>query len=191
MTERILIRAAEVADRPAVDAIYDHYVLTSHCTFDTEPVAGAPRTPWHARFTRDGPYRLLVAERAGNCLGYACTLPFKERPAYRTSAEVAVYLAPEATGRGIATALYAELFARIAGQDLHRLVACIAIPNEASVALHRRFGFREVGRLSEAGYKFGRFWDVAYFERPVLQTQDSARDDPGPHQGQRREGEAT
>lgn len=165
--ERVVIRPAEAGDRAAVDAIYDHYVLTSHCTLDTEPVAGPPREPWHARFGNDGLYRLVVADRAGRCVGYACTLPFNGRPAYRTSAEVAVYLAPDATGQGIAHALYAELFARISGRGLHRLIARITIPNEPSMALHGRLGFREVGRLSEVGFKFERFWDVAYLERPA------------------------
>lgn len=81
--------------------------------------------------------------------------------------EVTVYLAPDAGGRGIGTLLYKALFAALAGEDLHRAYAGIAQPNEASTRLHERFGFRYVGTYREVGRKFGRYWDVAWYEKDL------------------------
>lgn len=86
---------------------------------------------------------------------------------YRTSVETSVYVAPDATGAGVGTALYRALFDALDRTDVHRALAGIALPNEASIALHLAFGFRLVGRFTEQGTKFGRFWDVAWYERPM------------------------
>lgn len=158
------VREAREGDLPALVDVYNHYVETTHVTFDVEPYTVATRLPWFRQFT--GPrHRCIVLEDAGHVLGYACSAPFKPKPAYATSIEVSVYLAPEATGRGHGTVLYRALFAALAGADIHRAYALIALPNDASIALHRAFDFREVARLSEAGRKFGHYWDVVYLER--------------------------
>jgi phosphinothricin acetyltransferase len=78
-----------------------------------------------------------------------------------------VYCAPEATRRGIGTILYTELFKTLDGEDIHRATAGITMPNEASVALHQRFGFVQVGIFTQNGRKFGRYWDVLWMERPM------------------------
>lgn len=79
--------------------------------------------------------------------------------------ETTVYCVPEAVGKGIGSKLYAELFAVLKGEDIHRFVAGYALPNAATEALHRRFGFKTVGVFSENGRKFGRYWDVCWVER--------------------------
>jgi phosphinothricin acetyltransferase len=84
-----------------------------------------------------------------------------------TSVETSIYLAPEATGRGMGTDLYAALFAALAEEDLHRAYAGVTLPNTASVALHRKFGFRSIGVYREVGRKFGKYWDVEWFEKPL------------------------
>jgi phosphinothricin acetyltransferase len=158
------VREAREGDLPALVDIYNHYVETTHVTFDVEPYTVATRLPWFRQFT--GPrHRCLVLEDAGRVLGYACSAPFKPKPAYATSIEVSVYLAPEATGKGHGAVLYRALFATLAGADIHRAYALIALPNDASIVLHRAFDFREVAHLSEAGRKFDRYWDVVYLER--------------------------
>jgi phosphinothricin acetyltransferase len=81
--------------------------------------------------------------------------------------ETSVYVAPELVGRGLGTLLYTELLALLAGEDVHRALAGIALPNDASIALHQRMGFVRVARFSEQGRKFDRYWDVDWFERPV------------------------
>ena len=93
--------------------------------------------------------------------------PCGPKPAYSTSVEVSVYCAPEAAGRGVGTLLYASLFEALAGEDLHRAYAGITQPNEASVRLHARFGFRPIGMYEEVGRKFDRYWDVAWYEKKL------------------------
>ncbi|MET9802570.1 N-acetyltransferase family protein [Streptomyces sp. NPDC006368] len=100
-------------------------------------------------------------------LGYATSSPFRPKAAYSTSVEVSVYLAPEAVGRGIGTLLYDRLFGALADEDVHRVYAGIALPNDASVRLHARFGFRHTGTFTEVGRKFGRYWDVAWYEKDL------------------------
>jgi phosphinothricin acetyltransferase len=86
---------------------------------------------------------------------------------FAATVETTIYCGPEATGKGIGRRLYAALFAAIAGEDIRRILAGYALPNPASAALHERFGFRLVGVFSENGRKFGRYWDVAWTERPL------------------------
>ncbi|GHE76015.1 phosphinothricin N-acetyltransferase [Streptomyces longispororuber] len=104
---------------------------------------------------------------APRILGYATSSPLRPKPAYATSVEVSVYCAPEAAGRGVGTLLYRRLLAALEGEDVHRAYAGIALPNPASVRLHERFGFRHLGTYREVGRKFGRYWDVAWYELPL------------------------
>ena len=123
---------------------------------------------WFNEHTEGARYRLFVGEEGGRILGYAGTGKFRHKAAYDTTAEVTVYCAPDATGCGIGRMMYQRLFDALRNEDLRRLVAGITIPNEASIALHRRFGFREVGVFSENGRKFDRYWDVLWMERSLL-----------------------
>ena len=150
----------------AISDIYNHYVLTSHVTFDVEPTTPEQRREWFSHYGTTGRHRLLVAVD-GEILGYATSSPFKDRRAYETSVETSVYLAPTATQRGIGALLYDALFAALAGEDVHRAYAEIALPNPGSVALHERFGFRKVAHFTEVGRKMGSYWDVAWYERAV------------------------
>ena len=165
----ILIRPAARADLARLTEIYNHYVLTSPVTFDLEPLSVEQRAPWFLEHAETGRHRLLVADEDGLVVGYASTSRFRARAAYDTTVESSIYCAPEAMGRGIGSALYRELFAAIAGEDINRIAAGITLPNDASVALHRSFGFVQVGVFSQNGRKFGRYWDVAWFERPRSQ----------------------
>jgi phosphinothricin acetyltransferase len=110
---------------------------------------------------------LLVAEENGIVLGYAGTTKFRPKAAYETTVETTIYLAPDAGGKGIGSRLYAALFEAIAFEDINRIVAGYALPNAASEALHRKFGFRQVGVFTENGRKFGKYWDVMWNERPL------------------------
>ncbi|MBI2767149.1 MAG: N-acetyltransferase [Chloroflexi bacterium] len=163
----IRVRAATEADVPRLAEIYNHYIVTTPATFDIEPYTVAERLEWFAHYAPAGPHRVLVAESEGVVLGSAWSSSFRPKRAYETTVETSIYCAPEATGRGIGTLLYAALFEALAGEGLHRAVAGITLPNEASVAIHERFGFRRVALLSEVGRKFGRYWDVAWFEREL------------------------
>lgn len=163
--DAVAIRPGEPGDVPALLDIYNHYVLTSNATFDTVPLTLEQRQEWFSHYHAEGRHRLLVAEREGEVLGYATSSVFRPRAAYDRTIETSIYLRDGATGLRLGTRLYAALFAAIAGEDIHRMLAVVAIPNDASVALHTSFGFREVGRLNEVGRKFDRWWDVVFLER--------------------------
>ncbi|GES33835.1 N-acetyltransferase family protein [Streptomyces angustmyceticus] len=103
----------------------------------------------------------------GALLGYATSSAFRPKAAYAPSVEVTVYCAPHAAGRGIGTLLYTSLFRALADEDVHRAYAGITQPNAASTRLHTRFGFRHVGTFTEVGRKFGRYWDVAWYQKDL------------------------
>lgn len=163
----VLIRPATRADLPRLTEIYNHYVLHSPATFDLEPYTVERRLPWFERFALTGRYRLLVAEQDGVVLGYAGTTRFRVKPAYDPTVETTIYCSPDSTKKGLGSMLYTALFEAIANEDIHRVVAGFTVPNAASQALHERFGFKPVGIFHEIGRKFGRYWDVAWTERPL------------------------
>ena len=161
------VRAAERRDLDGLSRVYNHYVATSTATFDLTPPSPEQYRTWFAEHA-GGRHQAWVATGVGDAVaGFAYSGPFRPRRAYDTTVEVSVYLAPESVGRGLGGRLYRALFDSLCDEELHRALAVIALPNPASVALHTRWGFREVGRLHEVGWKFGQFWDVAFFERPL------------------------
>ncbi|MGA5205226.1 GNAT family N-acetyltransferase [Streptomyces variegatus] len=165
----VQVRPGVEADLDALTALYNHYVRETAITFDTAIFTPEERGPWLLSHPEDGPYRLMVATEPNTqeILGYSTSSPFRMKPAYATSVETSVYVAPGAGRRGVGTLLYTALFEALSGEDLHRAYAGIALPNEASVRLHERFGFRHVGTYGEVGRKFGRYWDVAWYEKEL------------------------
>ena len=161
-----MIRRGRVSDLGALTAIYNHYIRETAITFDLDPYTVEARRPWLDAFAETGRHQLFVAEDAGQVVGWACTRTFRERRAYDTSAETSVYLVPDAHRRGLGTQLYTRLFEALAGEDVHRFIAGITLPNEASIALHARFGFERLGVMREVGRKFDRYWDVLWMEKP-------------------------
>jgi phosphinothricin acetyltransferase len=155
--------------------IYNHYVLTTPITFDTVTFTPDGRIDWLRSHPEDGPHRLLVAQDVSSAriLGYATSSPFRPKAAYSTSVEVSVYCSDLARGRGVGTLLYKTLFEALAGEDVHRAYAGITQPNEASARLHARFGFSHVGTYAEVGRKFGRYWDVAWYEKALPSARQS------------------
>lgn len=164
----VSIRSASPDDLPALTAIYNYYIVNTTVTFDLEPFEPADRRPWFDAHQASGRHRLLVAAGDdGAVLGYATSSRWRPKAAYDTTVESSVYCRSDVVGRGIGRELYAALFAAIAAEDVHRIVAGISQPNPASVKLHERLGFRQVGVFSNVGRKFGRYWDVAWFERSM------------------------
>ncbi|MER5429153.1 N-acetyltransferase family protein [Streptomyces sp. NPDC002588] len=165
----VQVRPGIEADLEALTDLYNHYVRETSITFDTAVFTSEERRSWLLSHPEDGPYRLKVAVDTDSqeILGYATSSPYRPKAAYSTSVEVTVYVSPRAGRRGIGTLLYKALFEALAGEDLHRAYAGIAQPNEASARLHERFGFRHVGTYREVGRKFGRYWDVAWYEKEL------------------------
>ncbi|HEY3288570.1 MAG TPA: GNAT family N-acetyltransferase [Anaerolineae bacterium] len=163
----ITVRPAMVQDVPAITELYNYYVRTSPISFDIEPVSIQSRLDWFSHYAERGRHRLLVAICGAELLGYAGSSQLRPRPAYDTSVETSIYVHHEHFRSGIASRLYTTLFDLLRDEDVHRAYAGVTLPNEASVALHRKFGFVDLGVYHEVGRKFGRYWDVAWLEKPL------------------------
>jgi len=160
------VRPCTEADLGRINEIYNHYVRTSPATFDIHDITIDARREWFTHYAETGRYRLFVAEDRA-VIGFASSSVFMARQAYETSVMTSVYVEAQAKRSGVGTALYSALFDALAGEDIHRAYAGITFPNEASVALHTKFGFRQAGYYTEQGRKFERYWDVAWFEREM------------------------
>jgi phosphinothricin acetyltransferase len=161
------IRACEERDVGAVAEIYRHHVLHAAATFELDP----PDREEMARRRRavlDGGYPYLVAEQDGQIVGYAYASVYRPRPAYRNTVENSVYVRAGCERRGIAYALMRTLLEECERGDFRQVVAVIGdSANAASIGLHRRLGFRMIGTLHAAGFKFGRWVDVVLMQRAL------------------------
>jgi phosphinothricin acetyltransferase len=159
-----MIRSATRGDAAGICAIYNRYVLETWITFEETPVSAEEMQERIAETTASLPW--LVWEREdGRVLGYSYASRWKGRCAYRFSAESTVYVAPEATGQRIGSQLYEALLSELRVLKIHTAIGGIALPNEASVALHERLGFAKIAQFREVGWKFGRWIDVGYWQR--------------------------
>jgi L-amino acid N-acyltransferase YncA len=160
---KVTIRPATAHDLPAINEIYNHYVQHSTATFDEAPTTDGQRRDWWESHADRLP--VLVAEQGSRVIGWAALSPYHGRCAYRFTVETSIYLRPEVQGRGLGRRLLGELLE--AGRDggWHSAVAVIEASAGASLRVHAAVGFREVGRLREVGYKFGRWLDVVFMQR--------------------------
>lgn len=157
-----MIRPATAADASALCAIYNHYVKTSTITFEDVPVCADEM----ARRIVDvvGHLPWLVFEQEGQILGYAYATKWRARAAYRHSVESSVYVSHRHGRSGIGSKLYGELFPLLKQRGVHTVIAGIALPNEASVAIHELCGFKKVAHFSEVGRKFDQWIDVGSWQ---------------------------
>lgn len=156
------IRAVQAADAAAICAIYNPYVRTTVITFEIADVAEAEMAERIKEYTAQYPW--LVAEADGKVVAYAYATRWRTRAAYDWTLESTVYVDQAYTGRGIAKPLYLELLRLLKAQGIHAVVGCIALPNDASVALHEKCGFEKVAHFPEVGRKFERWIDVGYWQ---------------------------
>jgi len=167
-----IVRPAAAGDMQAIAEIINHYIETTPANFHTER---QPAEEWIAPWrSLSGRFPWLVAVLDGELAGVAFAAPHAAKAAYAWCAEVTVYVAPAARRRGIGAALYARLVAELDAAGVQSLIARIALPNEASVALHESFGFEHVGTLRAAGYKFGRWHDVGIWQRRTALAEPMA-----------------
>jgi L-amino acid N-acyltransferase YncA len=162
---QINIRSATHADAPELLAIYRPVVESTATSFElTVPTL----EEFAARIEKANQrWRWLVAEGGGRCVGYAYGSAHRERAAYRWSVEVSAYVHPRHHREGIGRALYLRLFEELAQIGFCHAYAGIALPNNASIALHRSVGFEPVGVFRSVGRKFDRWHDVAWFQRTL------------------------
>lgn len=160
----LVIRSAEADDMPAVAAIFARYVLDTVITFELQPPSTEDwRAKQHDLETLGWPFLVAVVDE--ELIGYAYVMPWRSKPAYRHTVENTIYLAPEHTGQGYGRALLTELLARAGATDAHQVIAVIAdTGSPASVALHRRAGFEDVGRLRNVGYKHDQWLDTVLMQ---------------------------
>jgi phosphinothricin acetyltransferase len=153
-----MIRPATAADLPAINAIYNHYVAHSTCTYQLAPETEEARLAW---FHRHGPaHPVTVAEVAGEVVGWASLNVFNPREAYARTVENSVYIHHQHHRRGLGRALLADLLARARALGHHTIIAGASAEQTASIRLHEAFGFVEIGRLREVGFKHGQWLDV-------------------------------
>jgi L-amino acid N-acyltransferase YncA len=159
------VRDATEDDAGACAAIYGPYVTDTAITFEYDPPSAAEMARRIAASQRA--HAWLVLEEEGRVVGYAYAGPFKERVAYRWSAEVSVYLEAGRRRSGSGRLLYEALFARLTERGFRTLVAVMTLPNDASEGLHRALGFEPVGTLRRVGWKHGEWRDVAWAQRSI------------------------
>jgi len=161
----VIIRRGKEADLPALRDILNHYILHTVVTFEMVELSLENRKTWFTQFREEGRYQLMVAEQAGETIGYAASLRFHQRPAYAPSVMTSIYVHPDFLGQGVGGKVYSSLIENLKqAEDVHRAYGLVVLPNSGSVQLHQKLGFREAGLLHEGGYKFGKYHDVQIYE---------------------------
>lgn len=174
----IAVRASTGADMSAIQAIYAHHVLHGFASFEEVPPGVAEMGVRRADVVTRGLPHLVAVGAGGRVLGYAYAAPYRARPAYRLTLEDSVYVAPDAVGQGVGGRLLAALVRDCEAWGGRQMVAVIGDSgNAASIRLHARAGFHEVGTLRAVGFKLGRWVDTVLMQRPLGPGADAP---PGP-----------
>lgn len=159
----MIIRDANPADFRRINEIYNWTIVDNHVSFDTEPFDLDKRRAWWE--ARDPELVCLVGEEDDKVIGVTYSSWYRPKVAYRSSVETTIVLDTDHLGNGYGTALLGALLERLTDQGIHMAVAIIALPNDASVAVHRKLGYEVAGTLHEVGYKYGRYWDTMLMEK--------------------------
>lgn len=157
----ICTRARHLA---AIRDILNHNIVTSTALYDYVPRSDAVMQAWFDAKEKGGYPIIGLEDEAGQLLGFASYGAFRAFPAYKYSVEHSVYVAPTAQGKGYARRLMSALIEHARGADIHMLVGVVDAENEASIALHRQLGFVHAGTLRQAGFKFGLWLDVSFYQ---------------------------
>ena len=158
-----LLRSATRDDLLVINEIYNHYVLHSTCTFQTVPSTAEERQMWFDSHGEKHP--VIVAVEQDTVVGWASLSAFHPRQAYEHSVENSVYLRHDWKGNGLGSLLLKELLVKAKELGHHTVIGLIDASQEASLALHSKFGFKECAHLKEVGFKFGRWLNVIYVQK--------------------------
>jgi len=161
-----LLRPFTWSDVGPITAIYSHYVYNSTVTFDLEAPSEAKMAEKFGHMVDEG-HPVIVAEVDGAVRGYAYASTFRPRPAYRFTCEDTVYLAPDAIGQGLGSRLMGELITQSQAVGFKQMIGIITGGTEASIALHRKFGFEILGEFPQLGYKFDQWLDIVHMQRAL------------------------
>ncbi|MBS0505686.1 MAG: N-acetyltransferase [Proteobacteria bacterium] len=173
----IRIRPATPEDAAAVAAIYAPHVTDSVASFEEKAPTAAEMRARMAKLA--GRFPWLIADEGGTVLGYAYACQFRDRRAYRWAVETTVYVADAAQSRGVGSLLYTALLDQLRRQGFTQAIAAISLPNDASVKLHERAGFRRAGVYRQVGWKMGRWVDVGLWQAELADPQGEPAE-PGP-----------
>lgn len=157
--ESLKIRDAVAADAAQIALIYNYYISNTIITFEVKEIAPATIVDRLHHVLADG-FPWIVLENDQTIIGYAYATKFRDREAYRYTAESTVYLDPQQTGRGHGARLYRALLDRLKRMGIHVVIGVVSLPNPASVRLHESFGFTQTAHLQQVGFKFGQWIDV-------------------------------
>jgi L-amino acid N-acyltransferase YncA len=172
------IRLADAADAAAIAAIYRPYVEHSRISFEER----APEAAEMERRMESDLHPWLVIEEAGELLGYVASSPYHRRPAYRWTVETGIYLAEQARGRGLGRELLSAMIGLLTRQGFVTAIGAIALPNDASVALHEKLGFTRSGTYQGVGFKLGEWTSVGLWQRDLAPRTPSPAE-PLPYAG--------
>ena len=162
------IRDATEQDLPDIREIYNHYVANSTVTFDEEPQSLAELRSKFRHNAKLGYPWLVAVSPSGQILGYANASPWKQKAAYRFTVENSIYLRAASTGKGLGTALMSEFLVRAKAAGIKEVIAVIADKGaDASIAMHKAFGFTEIGHMGKVGYKFGRWLGTVLMQKSL------------------------
>ncbi|MEF1227318.1 N-acetyltransferase family protein [Vibrio fortis] len=159
------IRIGKLDDVSCITDIFNYYIEHSNARFEESPLSLDNRLKWFSQFKPDSRHQIYVAIDNGKLIGFACSQPYRAMAAFDETVEVTVYLAPFIQGKGVGSKLYEKLFGAIQAHGVHRVLSGVALPNEASIALHKRFGFREVGVFNEYAKKNGEYISSMWLEK--------------------------
>ena len=167
MTSSIVIRASRDGDVPTIMRIYGHHVLTGLASFEETAPSEAEMARRRGEITTRG-YPYLAAEEDGRVVGYAYCSQYRPRPGYRFSVENSIYVEPSRTRGGVGSLLLPALIEAATAFGARQMIAVIGdSANMASIRLHRRFGFRQVGQIEAVGFKLGRWVDSVIMQRAL------------------------
>jgi phosphinothricin acetyltransferase len=166
MGHDVKIRPCEADDVAAICEIYNHYIANTVITFEETPLQVSQMAQRIQACTQRYPW-LVCEDAAGLIVGYAYASKWKERAAYKHTAESTVYVRAGHGGQGHGKALYAALLEALPARGCHVVLGCIALPNAESVGLHEHFGFEKVAHFTEVGRKFEQWLDVGYWRKAV------------------------
>ncbi|HBX65428.1 MAG: phosphinothricin acetyltransferase [Balneola sp.] len=158
-----MIRPVQDTDLSSIIDIYNYYIRETTVSFEEQEISEKELDHRIHKVKSEGlPW--LVAEKGRKLIGYAYATKWKERSAYRYSVEISVYIDQSSQGQGWGTKLYQALFTELQKLDIHLVIGGITLPNNASIALHEKFGMEKVAHFKEVGFKFGEWRDVGYWQ---------------------------
>ncbi len=164
------VRYSKPRDLDQIVAILNYYNTNSIGTFDSKEYTANEKLKWYKQFDISSPYKLVVATIKKRIAGYASSVAFRDMGVFAKTIETSIYVHPDFVKRGVGSEMYNFLFQELGRHDLHRAVVGIALPNSASINLHKKFGYKEIGIFDEYAYFKNRFVSSMWMQKKLNDT---------------------